>query len=204
MRVLAISSFIGLCACASAASADKRCEEVETRLAETTARLDDAVRRITELEAQAKDAKAREERLLRLERGLEPAVRAGNSTPEVEASDELDLDRILSCEDGRCTITRAGLEQLLANPARLATQARLVPSLRDGVAEGFKIYGIRRNTLPARLGFENGDLVVAINGRSVASLDQAMQAYSELKGASQIEFDVRRENEPKKLTLLIE
>jgi type II secretory pathway component PulC len=210
MRVLVISSFIGLSACASA-TADRRCEELETRLSETTARLDEttvrldeAVRRITELEGHTEALEAREERIRRLEQrlGLSLAV---DSTSKVVATGP-DLDRLLSCEDGRCTITRAGLDEIFANPARLATQARVVPAMRDGAYEGLKLYGIRPNSLPHRLGFQNGDFVVAVNGHPLGSLDQTMRVYAELsrEAVSKIEFDVRRKNESKTLTLQIE
>jgi hypothetical protein len=45
---------------------------------------------------------------------------------------------------------------------------RMIPMLRDGVVEGYKLYGIRGGSVPKLAGFRNGDLVTAINGRSLA------------------------------------
>lgn len=209
MRLLVTSMLVCLSACASTASADRRCEEMEARLAETSARLDETTARLGETSARLDETTARLDeatrRIAELDARLEQPP-AADSTSEVAAPDGPDLDRILSCKGGRCSITRAGLEELFANPSWLATQARLVPSVREGVAKGFKVYGIRPRSLPHRLAFENGDLVVSINGHPLGSLDQTMQAYDELrkKAVSKVEFEVRRRDEAKTVTLHIE
>lgn len=75
-------------------------------------------------------------------------------------------ERAVDCtEEHRCTLDRKYMEEMLANPASVTAQLRIMPSVRDGQVRGLKLYGIRPGSLAKLLGFRNGDLVVSINGR---------------------------------------
>ncbi len=78
------------------------------------------------------------------------------------------------------SIDRKRFEALLADPSTLARSARVVPSQKDGKTIGFKLYGIRRSSFLSTLGFQNGDLVLSVQGRDIAGVDEAMKAYTEL------------------------
>jgi len=93
----------------------------------------------------------------------------------------------------RCTITRGALDELLANPAVLAKQARVVPAVRDGETRGYKLYGIRRGSLPKALAIKNGDMLIAVNGTTVTSPDEALDLYAKLRTSDTVtmEFDSR-------------
>jgi S1-C subfamily serine protease len=105
--------------------------------------------------------------------------------------------------DTTTTITRATVDALLADPAKLSTAARVVPSLD---ADGFKIYGIRAARTDrfsfAALGFRNGDLVTAINGQQLTDMSAALEIYTEVRKAKKVEVAVVRRGRP--LTLTIE
>lgn len=92
----------------------------------------------------------------------------------------------------RCIVSRAALERLIADPAALAAQARIMPSVRDGVTRGFKLYGVRPGSLPRQLGLKNGDLLRAVNGLSLAGVDQAMAAYARLRRTDAITLELER------------
>lgn len=94
-----------------------------------------------------------------------------------------------------CIISRAALEQLIADPSALAAQARIMPSVRDGVTRGFKIYGIRPGSLAKQLGLMNGDLLRAANGLPLAGVDQAMAAYAQLRRVDDITLEIDRKGE---------
>ncbi|MEZ4382486.1 MAG: hypothetical protein R3A79_14210 [Nannocystaceae bacterium] len=190
-------------------------------LALTTTACDDAFARAeleaarVELEAATRALRDAEERLAQATSELtaareELAARARTPDPaslrrlgvvddETEASTE-DLAEAaaaaIQCpEVGRCTITRAFLSEAIANPAGLARQARVVPALRDGETYGFKLYGIRRGSLPKLLGLKNGDALTTVNGRSLASMDDAMTAYAELRDETELNLTVERKAE---------
>jgi hypothetical protein len=64
-------------------------------------------------------------------------------------------------------VTRAALE----SPAHVMSAARVIPHEQDGVVLGVRIYGIRRSSLLGRMGIQNGDTLVTLNGISLASSD---------------------------------
>jgi general secretion pathway protein C len=94
-----------------------------------------------------------------------------------------------------CTIDKAFVEKLLANPAQLTRQARIVPAVRDGETKGYKFYGIRPGSLPKLLGMNNGDLLTSVNGHQLESLDQAMDLYNKLRRASHLSITIERQGE---------
>lgn len=106
-----------------------------------------------------------------------------NSIPGAE-------DSINCPSENLCVVERAFVEQLMANPAALAKQARIVPA-KDGEV-GFKFYGIRRGSLPKLLGLKNGDKLVAVNGEELAGIDQAMSLYTKLRRASNLSVTIER------------
>lgn len=104
-------------------------------------------------------------------------------------------DAINCPNDNLCTVERSFVEKLMANPALLAKQARIVPSQRDGETRGFKFYGIRRGSLPKLLGLKNGDMLTEVNGEALDSVDKAMALYTKLRRASNLNVTVVRKGE---------
>ncbi len=102
-------------------------------------------------------------------------------------------DEAINCPDeNTCVVDRAFVEQLMANPAMLAKQARIVPSQRDGETQGFKFYGIRRGSLPKLLGLKNGDMLTEVNGEEIRSVDKAMALAMKLRRASNLSVTLVR------------
>jgi len=98
----------------------------------------------------------------------------------------------IKCEGDSCTIDRDFLNKALGNPAMLAKQARVVPSIKDGETRGFKFYGVRPGSLPRLLGVKNGDMVKSINGQPLTSVDEAMGMYAKMRGASSLSVVIER------------
>lgn len=117
---------------------------------------------------------------------------------ELEAS----IAAAVRCEsEARCTIERSFLDTLLANQATLARQARIVPAARDGATVGFRLYALRRGSLPKALGFENGDLVRSINGHALTTVEQSLEAYAKLRHEKLFTVEVERRGVPVTLTI---
>lgn len=104
-------------------------------------------------------------------------------------------DAINCSDENNCIVERKFVEQLMANPAMLAKQARIVPSQRDGETQGFKFYGIRRDSLPRMLGLKNGDMLTSVNGEELKSVDQAMGLALKLRRASNLSVTLVRKGE---------
>lgn len=125
-------------------------------------------------------------------------------TPSYRASarDPL-LDTIVKIDDTHYTLPRKTVDALLADPITFSKGARMVPAIRNGKPDGFKLYAIRPSSVYARLGFMNGDTVHAINGMDVSKAEDALEAYAKIKNADEVAFDVRRRGRAVLLTIQI-
>lgn len=97
---------------------------------------------------------------------------------------------------GRYRIKRSGLNRVLGNTTLLARSARIVPSIRNGVPNGFKLYAIRPNCVYSHFGFRNGDTINAINGQAITSPDKAREIYVKVRNASKLTIQFTRRGRP--------
>lgn len=70
--------------------------------------------------------------------------------------------------------------------------ARMVPWLKNGVSQGFKLLSVRRDTLAGQLGFREGDGVRRLNGYAVDSPEKALEAYTKLRNEKLIRVELER------------
>lgn len=89
-------------------------------------------------------------------------------------------------------IPRSEIDKTLSNLNDVAMQARIVPAFKDGVAQGFKLFSIRPDSIYTKIGIQNGDVIKRINGYDLNSPEKALEIYSKLKDASRIDIEVER------------
>ena len=94
------------------------------------------------------------------------------------------------------TVKRALLDKFLANPMAIAKGARVIPAMKDGKPVGFKLYAIRKGSVFERLGFANGDALLAINGMELTSADKALEVYTKVRDAKALTIDIERRGKP--------
>ena len=92
-------------------------------------------------------------------------------------------------------MARSELNGAITNLPDLATKARIVPSFKNGVADGFKLFSIVPDSLYAKIGIQNGDVIRRINGYEMSSPDKALEIYQKLRDASRIEVEIERRGE---------
>jgi general secretion pathway protein C len=114
-----------------------------------------------------------------------------------------EAEGITKLDENRYEIARSTIDEQLSNLNNIATQARIVPSFKDGVANGFKLFSIRPGSLYSQIGIQNGDVIRRINGYEINSPDKALEVYSKLKESSKIEIDLERRGQPLKKTYTI-
>lgn len=102
------------------------------------------------------------------------------------------LDGVRKVTDNRYEIDKAVIDSSLSNLNSLATQARLVPSFKNGVANGFKLFQIQPGSLYSSIGIENGDVITRINGYEINSPDKALEIYSKLRESSHVTLELDR------------
>ena len=111
------------------------------------------------------------------------------------------LDQIERVDDTHVRVPRKVIEAIAADPAIYDRGARIVPALQNGMVVGFKLYAIRPGSVFARVGFMNGDTIVAINGIALTSADKLLETYTMLKSAIHFDIQMERRGQPISLTI---
>lgn len=82
---------------------------------------------------------------------------------------------------------------LLKNAQALLGSVRFVPEVRDAKAVGLRLDGVRPARPFGHLGFEDGDVVFAINGLAISTAKKALEVFSaQMKSAPRIVIDLER------------
>jgi general secretion pathway protein C len=123
-------------------------------------------------------------------------VASGDPESELMAAMDKSVRKI---DEAHYDIDRPLVEKILADPTAVARSARIVPSIKDGKANGFKLYAIRPNSVFARIGLQNGDTISSINGFDMSSPDKALEVYTKVKSASNLSVSVLRRGQPMSL-----
>jgi general secretion pathway protein C len=89
-------------------------------------------------------------------------------------------------------IDQQQIQQALARPDRLMTDARFIPNIVDGRQQGFTVREIKPGGIYQNLGLQNGDVLLRINDYTMSSPDTALQAITALKGIDRAQLDVIR------------
>ena len=80
---------------------------------------------------------------------------------------------------------------------------RVVPSMKNGQPNGFKLYAVRPSSVYAKLGLTNGDTLQSINGFELTSADKALEVYTKLREATQLQVEITRRGKPMTLNYSI-
>jgi general secretion pathway protein C len=118
--------------------------------------------------------------------GGAPAPIAALGTPKPTT------DGIKKIDDKHYQLQRSTVNAALADMNKLATDARIVPSFKNGQANGFKLFSIKPDSLYSQIGVQNGDVIQSINGFDMNSPDKALEAYGKLRSAASLDLTLER------------
>jgi general secretion pathway protein C len=102
------------------------------------------------------------------------------------------VEGVRQLAENRYEIDRSTLDSTLGDLNKVATQARIVPSFKNGAANGFKLFSIQPGSLYASIGIENGDVVQRINGYEINSPEKALELYQKLKESGHVTIELER------------
>ncbi|HWE23726.1 MAG TPA: type II secretion system protein GspC [Myxococcales bacterium] len=119
----------------------------------------------------------------------------GVFTPPVGLGQAQPDNSVRQLSDNQYVLAKATVNGALTDLSQLATQARIVPSFKNGVANGFKLFSIVPDSLYAKIGIQNGDVIRRINGYEMNSPDKALEIYQKLRDANRIEVEIERRGE---------
>jgi general secretion pathway protein C len=131
--------------------------------------------------------------------GLSDAAPPNAAAPATSSKDPLakDIDAgVRKTSENRYEVDRSLIEKILGAPQALAKAARIVPSVKDGQPNGFKIYAVRAGSPYSKIGLMNGDTIHAINGHEITTPDKALEVYSKVRNATHITVGLTRRSQP--------
>lgn len=101
---------------------------------------------------------------------------------------------------GTGIIDQRALNASLDNIGQAMTDARLLPSMKDGKVEGFRLSEVKPQGVFGALGLKNGDVLAKINDFPIDSPEKAIQSFMTLKGQNRIKLDLVRDGAPTTLS----
>jgi general secretion pathway protein C len=108
------------------------------------------------------------------------------------------MDGVRSVGPNQYQIDRQVIDSTLSDLNKIAMQARIVPSFKNGVANGFKLFSIQPGSLYSAIGIENGDVITRINGYEINSPEKALELYQKLRESSRVTLDLEHNGQPVK------
>ncbi len=88
---------------------------------------------------------------------------------------------VASTGENEFVIDSGELDKALENLPLLLQQARAVPYFKNGQSVGLRLFAIRPDSLYTKIGLRNGDILMSINGKSLADLSEAIKLFETMK-----------------------
>jgi general secretion pathway protein C len=92
----------------------------------------------------------------------------------------------------RAVVAEREPNEALRDPANIFSQARILPKWEDGEMLGVELAAIKNGSLLQDAGFQNGDVIVEMNGIPVDSPEQSAKLMKEFSSARSISATVNR------------
>ncbi|HMG22927.1 MAG TPA: hypothetical protein VK607_16445 [Kofleriaceae bacterium] len=109
-------------------------------------------------------------------------------------------ERIRRLDDTSYEVDRSLVRELVTGVTRPG-RVRPVPVLAHGEIAGIRLFGVGADSIPAALGLATGDVVNAVNGAPIKSLQQLFELYAGLDQLSSVEVSGTRDGVPLVRTL---
>ncbi|HEY5600445.1 MAG TPA: type II secretion system protein GspC [Candidatus Manganitrophaceae bacterium] len=95
----------------------------------------------------------------------------------------------------RWVLDRREIEGAVDNLPQLLTKARIIPNFSDGKPDGFRIFAISEESLYAKIGLQNGDVLHRVNGIEVKDPQNFLKVFQQLKDETSVTVDLARNNQ---------
>ncbi len=102
------------------------------------------------------------------------------------------MEGVRQVADNTYEIDREVIDSTFKDLNKIATQARIVPSFKNGVANGFKLFSIQPGSLYSSIGIENGDVIQRVNGYEINSPEKALELYQRLQQSGRVTIELER------------
>jgi len=117
---------------------------------------------------------------------------SGRSNSSSKADSAKIKEGIKKTGKGTYEVSRLMLEEQLEDFGKISKQARVIPHYRNGKTRGFKLVGVRPNSLYSAIGVKSGDVLKAVNGEEINSPNKALELFDKLKSLDNVTLDLER------------
>ncbi|MGO9138736.1 MAG: type II secretion system protein N [Syntrophales bacterium] len=101
---------------------------------------------------------------------------------------------VRSLGKGEYIIDQKAVQFAVDNPNQIMTDAKLIPNMIKEKQEGFILRQVRKNGIYDSLGMQNGDILLSINNFSISNPENALQAFTALKGMDKVQLEIIRDS----------
>lgn len=98
-------------------------------------------------------------------------------------------------DDAATSLASAYRDRLYSNPRSLAEVLRIAPAQDDGEMVGYRVSPGRDREQFTQLGFQNNDVVTAVNGIELDEPSKALELYKLMRSATEATFTVERDGQ---------
>jgi general secretion pathway protein C len=96
----------------------------------------------------------------------------------------------------RISLNRAQVDGAMNNLNELMGQINIQPHSENGQSDGMILNNIKPNSIFRRMGLRNGDILTAVDGRPITTVDQALKLYEDLKSSDATNIEIKRKGRP--------
>jgi general secretion pathway protein C len=121
-------------------------------------------------------------------------VASGAGAPRAPGDVAAVTGGVRQVQANRWVLDKQEVSAALENLPQLLTKARVIPNFSDGKPDGFKIFSIAPDSLYAKIGLQNGDVLQQINGVEIKDPENFMRVFQQLKDETNIALDFVRNN----------
>ena len=105
-------------------------------------------------------------------------------------------------KDGKVAMTSAYRDRIVNQDlSKILMQATAEPVMNGGAIIGFKLYQIDEDSIFAKGGLHDEDIITSLNGLKLSSVAGAISTLKSLKEANSIEIEVIRNGKPQTMTI---
>jgi general secretion pathway protein C len=128
---------------------------------------------------------------------IAPGAPVGEApAPEPPATQAAASDTIRRTGENAYVVDRRELAGAADSMSGLMTQLRAVAEVHDGRPAGFKLFRIKDDSLFARLGLRDGDVVRRVNGTEIADPSALLSFLDRLRHEPRVALDILRNDTP--------
>lgn len=102
------------------------------------------------------------------------------------------------------TINRSQIDTAIKDVNTLMKQIRIRPHFTNGKPDGFRLTGIRPNSIFYNMGLKSGDIIMGVDGKDIESVDDALKFYQNLQSSSRLQLQIKRRGRLKTIDYHIE